>query len=90
MKEDEFPHPQKSPHRPGQGGGLEPQRGEQQQVLRRQNGDNSSQGLLLTSTFQLRCCLQACHGKQGLGAEARGFKGWTSGRGLGLTTMKIF
>ena len=48
-KEEKFPYTGKAPHRWGQEGALEPQRGAQQWLPPRQNGENSSQTSLLNS-----------------------------------------
>lgn len=57
-KEEKFPHTQKPSQRRGQGGALEPPREKQQQVLRRQNGENSPEFVVkqhFSAEKQLTC-----------------------------------
>ena len=63
VKEEKFSHIWKPPHRWGQGGALEPQRGVQQQI------EDKAERIWPTGISQQRSCLDTYHRESGLGAE---------------------
>ena len=60
-----------TPSQTGTRGALEPQRGVQQQVHRRQSTENLAQRSMPTGISQQRSCLDTHHRESGLGAEAQ-------------------
>lgn len=80
----------RNPHRRGQGGTTKPQRGTQQQVLGRQNGEEFTAEVIAKQHFAAKKWLSCpWRVRAGCWGSGLGYEGWTPGRGLRLTAMKI-